>query len=131
MTPLCDPTPCQAIKSVLIVDDNQSIARALSILVHKAGFETISYLCGLDALEHGKDHKPAAAVIDIHLPDINGLVLAQKLRECFGPKTPIILVSGDTSTEVIKSLPHVGATHFFPKPINPAALVERLKELTA
>ena len=67
-------------------------------------------------------------MIDIHLPDISGLVLSTKLREKYGPDLPIIIVSGDTSMEMIRSLPHVGATYFFPKPINAEYLLERLRE---
>ena len=72
---------------------------------------------------------PSAAVVDIHLPDINGLILSQQLRERLGPDAPIIVVSGDTSMETIKSLPHVGATYFFPKPVSARQLIARLKEL--
>ncbi|HYO08707.1 MAG TPA: response regulator [Tepidisphaeraceae bacterium] len=115
---------------VLIVDDNRSVTRALSVLMNRAGFDTVPCLCGSDAIAYAdREAAPAAAVVDIHLPDINGLILAQKLRDTFGPETPIIIVSGDTSMETIKSLPHVGATYFFPKPVNSSALVERLREL--
>jgi DNA-binding response OmpR family regulator len=119
--------------TVMIVDDNQSVTSALSSLMRKAGFEPVGCLCGqeaLDALDAAPQARPSAAVVDIHLPDINGLVLAQKMRERLGPNTPIIVVSGDTSMETLRSLSHVGATYFFPKPVNPAALVEKLKSLT-
>ena len=117
-------------QTVIIVDDNQAITTALSLLLRTAGFEPIGCLCGQEALDASADATPAAAVIDIHLPDMNGLVLAQKLRARFGPETPIIIVSGDTSRETLGSLPHVGATYFFSKPVNPTALVEELKRLT-
>jgi len=121
--------------TVVIVDDNQSVTKALAKLVERAGFDTVGFGRGEEALAYcssacADGAAPAAAVIDIHLPDINGLILAQKLRERFGASTPIVVVSGDTSMETIKSLSHVGATYFFSKPINPAALVERLKDLT-
>jgi DNA-binding response OmpR family regulator len=122
---------------VMIVDDNQGTTNALSLIVRKAGFEPRGYLCAQEALDalDGVDGssavKPMAAVIDIHLPDINGLVLVQKIRERLGATTPIIVVSGDTSMETLRSLPHVGATYFFPKPMNAGALVEQLKKLTS
>ena len=49
-------------------------------------------------------------------------------REILGPDTPIIVLSGDTSMPTLNSLPHVGATYFFSKPVNAAHLLERLKE---
>ena len=63
-------------------------------------------------------------------PDISGLIVAQKLRSRFGSTIPIIVVSGDTSMETINSLSHIGATYFFSKPLNSAALVQELKRLT-
>ena len=115
---------------ILIVDDNRMVTRALSSLIRDAGYAPFACHSGADALAFADgDEQPSAAVVDIHLPDINGLVLSQKLRDRFGPDTPIVVVSGDTSMETIKSLPHVGATYFFPKPVNSNALMQRLKEL--
>ena len=101
----------------------------MSALLRNAGFEAIGCESGQDALDRTSDFTPAAAVVDIHLPDINGLILAQKLRDRFGTATPIIVVSGDTSMETLKSLPHVGATYFFSKPVNSGMLIERIREL--
>jgi DNA-binding NtrC family response regulator len=116
--------------TILVVDDNRMVTRALSALMRDAGYEPFAYHNGADAIAFAeRDMVPCAVVVDIHLPDINGLILSQKLRERFGPDTPIVVVSGDTSMETIKSLPHVGATYFFPKPVNSNALMQRLKEL--
>jgi DNA-binding response OmpR family regulator len=79
-------------------------------------------------LDYVRANGCAAALVDIHLPDLSGLVVAQKLREMLGPDAPIVVVSGDTSMEVINALPHVGATYFFSKPLNVAYLLERMKE---
>jgi CheY-like chemotaxis protein len=97
-------------------------------MLGNAGFVVEAFGNGLDALRHVAHDRPDAAVIDIHLPDINGLVLTQRLRDLLGPDTPLIVLSGDTSMETINSLPHVGATYFFPKPVQGAQLIERLRE---
>jgi DNA-binding response OmpR family regulator len=115
--------------AILIVDDNRTVTRALSKLVREAGFRPVACHSAAEAISQTEACSPFAAIIDIHLPDINGLVLSQKLRERLGPDAPIIVVSGDTSMETIKSLPHVGATYFFPKPVSAAMLIARLKEL--
>jgi DNA-binding response OmpR family regulator len=115
---------------VLVVEDNPSVARALATIIGSAGFAAVPCTRGAEALNYCHSGAPVAAVIDIHLPDINGLVLAQKLREQFGPDTPIIVVSGDTSMETIKSLSRVGATYFLAKPLNASLLLSRLRELT-
>jgi CheY-like chemotaxis protein len=116
--------------TILVVDDNRMVTKALSSLIRDGGYQPIACHSGADALAFAEaEPAPAAAVVDIHLPDINGLILSHKLRERFGAGTPIIVVSGDTSMETIKSLPHVGATYFFPKPVNATLLMGRLKEL--
>ena len=67
-------------------------------------------------------------MVDLHLPDLSGLVVTQKLREKLGAETPIIILSGDTSMEMLNALRHVGATYFFSKPVNSTQLIDRLKQ---
>ncbi len=113
---------------ILIVDDDRQTARALAAILADAGFKTTVMHTGLEALRHAKNAHVSAAIIDVHLPDLNGLILSNNLRERLGSVAPIFVVSGDTSMETINSLSLVGATHFFAKPMSPAYLVERLKE---
>src|SRR2546421_8660138 len=115
-------------RSILIVDDSSLVTQALGVFLDKAGYAVSAFESGLAALRHAAQNPPDAAIIDIHLPDINGLVLTRRLRELLGPQTPLVILSGDTSIQTINSLPHVGATYFFPKPIQGIQLVERLKE---
>ena len=113
---------------VLVVDDNETTARALQRVLHAAHIKAAIVFRGAEAIEYAQHHPLAAAVVDIHLPDLNGLVVTQKLREQLGPDLPIIILSGDTSMGLLNSLPHVGATYFFSKPVNSAHLVQRLHE---
>jgi DNA-binding response OmpR family regulator len=115
---------------VLVVEDEPGAVRAMTTIVGSAGFVAVPCSRASEALDYCRSGRPLAAVLDIHLPDLNGLIHAQKLREQFGSETPIILVSGDTSMETIKSLPHVGATCFLAKPLNANLLIKRLRELT-
>jgi CheY-like chemotaxis protein len=115
-------------RSILIIDDNRLITQALRAVLVKAGFVVTTFDAGLAALRHVAEERPDAAIIDIHLPDISGLVLTQRMRNLLGPRTPLIILSGDTSMETINSLPHVGATYFFSKPVQGAELVARLRE---
>ena len=121
---------------ILIVDDSQPTARALAALLGGAGYATATAFRGADALDRARAAADdgaavppfAAAIVDIHLPDISGLVVSQKLREILGPQIPILILSGDTSMQMLNSLPHVGATYFFSKPVNSTFLLEQLKQ---
>jgi DNA-binding response OmpR family regulator len=115
--------------SILIVDDSANVTKAMAALIRDAGYDPVPCLSAAEALAWVGNRPVTAAVVDIHLPDMSGLILAQKLRERFGQSTPIIVVSGDTSMETLNSLPHVGATYFFSKPISAAKLLEKLKTL--
>ena len=113
---------------VLIVDDNEPTAKALAKVLGSANMATAVCYRGGDALDFAKRNDISAAVVDIHLPDLSGLVVTQQLRQRLGPATPIIILSGDTSMETLNSLPHVGATYFFSKPVNAGQLLQRLQE---
>ena len=122
------PQGIRAAPKILIVDDNQPTARALAALLGAARYRTAVAFRGADALNHAARQDLAAAIVDIHLPDISGLVVVQKLRDLLGPDLPIIVLSGDTSMQILNSLPHVGATYFFSKPVNSSQRLARLRE---
>jgi DNA-binding response OmpR family regulator len=114
--------------AILVVDDSPPTARALARVFINAGYRAVEAHSGAEALDHAQRQAFSAAVVDVHLGDINGLVVAQKLRERIGQAGTIIILSGDTSLETLNSLPHVGATYFFSKPVSATKLVDRLKE---
>jgi two-component system response regulator MprA len=118
----------RAPRKILIVDDDVVTARAIRTVLTGAGFDTKLCHAGGDAIAQLDGFVPDAAMVDVHLKDLNGLVLAQQLRQRLAPDVPIIMVSGDTSMETLNSLPHVGASYFFSKPLNPEMLVNRLRE---
>jgi CheY-like chemotaxis protein len=124
-----EPTE-QTVRTILVVDDDPVVIRAMSFLMTRAGFRPLVSRTGADALKKADIHI-AAAVIDIHLPDINGLTLSHELRERLGPKVPIVILSGDNSIETLRALPEAGATSFFAKPVNAARLIEHLNEWLA
>ena len=111
---------------VLIVEDDPGTAHSLASILNRAGYQTTVCYNGTQALRSAGDVSPAAAMVDIHLPDLNGLVITQKLRAQLGPRVPIIIVSGDTSMETLNSLSHVGATYFLSKPTNASVLLQML-----
>jgi DNA-binding response OmpR family regulator len=111
----------------LIVEDNPVTAKAVAQLVG-AHYPTVSFHRGSSMLAYAKEHGCLAAIVDLHLPDLNGLLVVDRLRSLCGPDVPIIILSGDTSIETLNSLPHVGATYFFSKPVAGSTLLEKINE---
>lgn len=115
--------------TVMIVDDHPTVTRALSDVLDRNGFNAVSFNSGRAAIAYAEDHEVSAVLLDIHMPDMSGLLVSQKLRALMRPDIPIIVLSGDGSMETLNSLPHVGATHFYRKPIKAALLVQHLRTL--
>lgn len=129
MNPQEGQSDSATIGTVLVVDDNVAVARSLTRLLEREGYRVAAFHTGLEALTYAKSTTPTAALVDIHLPDISGLVLSSKLRDLFGPTRPIIILSGDTSMENLKTLPHVGASYFLSKPLNSTQLLDQLRSM--
>lgn len=115
------------VSNILIVDDDPLVGKAMNALLVKAGFRSIACGTGAEALKRA-ERSIDAAIVDIHLPDINGLELSAQLRRLLGPLAPIVILSGDTSMDTIRALPEAGATYFFSKPVNADMLLEHLKK---
>lgn len=114
--------------TILLIEDDAAVGGAVEKYLHKIGYDAVLCRTGRAAVEAAETFHPDAIITDIHLPDISGLVLSKTFRDKFGAEMPIIVLSGDTSTEVLKTLSHVGATYFFNKPVNFELLKNHLAE---
>jgi two-component system response regulator GlrR len=114
---------------VLVADDDPDLARVLSIILRNAGYPVYTAHSASEALARAEQKPIRAAILDIHLPDLHGLVLSQRMREVCGPNVPILVLSGDSSIALINSLPSAGVTYFFCKPVDAKQLLDRLAEL--
>src|SRR5205814_4350791 len=115
--------PDGACADILIVDDNAIVAAAMAKVIERGGYKSLVCHSGTAALDlvgsmNGHRASLVAALVDIHLPDLHGLVLSSKLRELLGQQVPIIVISGDTSMVNMNALQHVGAILYFHKPVN-------------
>lgn len=110
---------------VLVVDDEQQILRALRVILREAGFEALPASTGEEALDLAALQPPDAAIIDLLLPDMDGVELCRRLREW--TQMPMIVLSavGDEEAKV-KALA-AGADDYVTKPFGPRELIARLQ----
>jgi two-component system, OmpR family, KDP operon response regulator KdpE len=110
---------------VLVCDDELQIVRALRVILRDAGFEVIVAADGEEALDIAAVRNPAAAIIDLVLPDIDGVEVCRRLREW--SEMPIIVLSaiGEEDTKV-RALA-AGADDYVTKPFGPRELIARLE----
>lgn len=112
---------------VLIVEDEEPIASFVSLYLNKAGYETEWVASGSKALERALSTKPALVVLDLGLPDIDGIEVCRRLRE--RSEIPVlILTARDEDVDKIVGL-EVGADDYLTKPFNPRELVARVKSI--
>ena len=112
--------------SVLVVDDEPTIAEVVSRYLERAGYETHSAADGNEAIDAAATHRPDLVVLDLMLPGIDGLEVMRRLREHDRGRTPVILLTakGEESDRVIGL--RLGADDYVVKPFSPAELVARV-----
>ena len=110
---------------VLVVDDEQQILRALRVILRESGFESLPASTAEEALDLAALQHPDAAIIDLLLPDFDGVELCRRLREW--TQVPLIVLSavGDEDAKV-RALA-AGADDYVTKPFGPRELVARLQ----
>ncbi|MCE9658043.1 MAG: response regulator transcription factor [Burkholderiales bacterium] len=115
--------------TILLVDDDVALCTAVSEFLSQNGFATVVAYQGSSGLQKLDGQPVAAAIIDLHLPDMTGLELAEQLRGRLGEGLPIIVLSGDSSMDTLNSLAAAGATYYFNKPVNRHWLLQQLQSL--
>jgi two-component system, OmpR family, KDP operon response regulator KdpE len=110
---------------ILVCDDEQQILRALRVILRDAGFEALPASDGEEALDVAAVSRPDAAIIDLVLPDIDGIELCRRMRQW--TDIPVIVLSavGDEDAKV-RALA-AGADDYVTKPFGPRELVARLE----
>jgi two-component system KDP operon response regulator KdpE len=109
---------------VLVCDDELQILRALRVILKDAGFQVVTAAGAEEALNTASVHPPQAAIIDLVLPDGDGVTVCRRLREW--SEMPILVLSAvGEEAEKIRAL-DAGADDYVTKPFSPGELVARL-----
>jgi DNA-binding response OmpR family regulator len=116
-------------KSILFVEDDVVQRNLLCRLTQKEGYDVKEAHSGgelLSMLEHGA--LPNVVVLDMCLPDINGLDVLMHIREQFNPyELPVVVLSGVSDTEDIVKALDLGANDYLTKPLEFAKIIARIR----
>ena len=112
---------------VLVVDDEPTIGDVVTRYLKRAGYETALAATGKDALASAASERPDVVVLDLMLPDLDGLEVMRRLRNRERERTAIILLTarGEESDRVTGL--SLGADDYVVKPFSPAELVARVE----
>jgi DNA-binding response OmpR family regulator len=111
---------------VLLVDDDQEICDFLSMLLQLEGFSPVSVTRAADALARATEESPAVLLVDVAMPDLDGLELCRRLRSA-GLRAPILVVSARPGQALRRRAIDAGADEFIRKPFDNADLVSRIR----
>ncbi len=110
---------------ILIVEDHADSAEFLRVMLEAQGYDVRVASAGAQAREQLEQWEPELALMDLLLPDVDGLDLLHDFRR-LRPETEVIVVSGHGSIAVAVEAMESGAVSFIEKPINPAVLTAQL-----
>lgn len=111
--------------TVVIVDDDKNICELVRLYLVKEGFEVKCAFTGKTALAVIEEAKPCAVILDIMLPELDGIEVLKKIRQ--NSKTPVIMLSakGETIDKIVGL--ELGADDYVVKPFEPKELIARLR----
>ena len=110
---------------ILVVDDEPQILRALRINLRARGYQALTMQAGLPALDQATQRKPDAVILDLGLPDIDGIDLILELRAV--TSAPVIVLSGRTGPGDKIGALDAGADDYVTKPFSMEELLARLR----
>jgi len=114
-------------QTVLVVEDEASIASFVSLYLKNAGYGVRTASTGTEALSAAASDSPALIVLDLMLPDIDGIEVCKRIRQ--RSDVPILMLTArDEDVDKIIGL-EVGADDYLTKPFNPRELVARVKSV--
>ena len=114
-------------QTVLVVEDESSIASFVSLYLKNAGYGVKTAATGSEALAQVAAAQPALVVLDLMLPDIDGIEVCRRIRK--SSDLPILMLTArDEDVDKIIGL-EVGADDYLTKPFNPRELVARVKSI--
>jgi FixJ family two-component response regulator len=113
------------IAHVAVVDDEESVRKALSRLIRSAGFEVESFGSGIEFLNSLQIKKPDCLVIDLHMPVLNGIDVLNKMSDQ-GFNIPAIVITGYDGVGMTQRVLAAGAITCLHKPVDDELLISAL-----
>ena len=117
-------------KKILIVDDEPSIVRLLSMRIKANGYETFVANDGLQGLKMAKDVNPDVILLDLQMPAGGGVHTFENLKaSVYTSSIPIIFITAFNEGKVKQLIMEMGADGFIPKPIIFSELLKMINKL--
>jgi DNA-binding NtrC family response regulator len=117
--------PC---KSILVIDDDDNVRATLGAILAQAGYRVVTAGFVCDAIESLVGNCIDLVLLDLKLPDMEGLALLSNLHIVY-PRLPVLILTGHPAMGFIDGAERFGAQGYFLKPVDPAQLLVCVKEI--
>src|SRR5215468_3993281 len=115
---------------ILVVDDNAANRDIITTRLQTHGYETLQAADGEEALAAVKQHRPDLVLLDVMMPNLDGIETCRRLKgDATLPFLPIILVTAKVDSKDIVAGLDAGADEYLTKPVDQAALVARVRSI--
>jgi len=117
-------------RSILVVDDEPQTRDLLRLMLKRDGYEVFEAEDGYDALEKVKALVPDMVLLDVMMPDIDGLTVCRRIRKDeMLSDLPVLMLSARTHLEAVEKGIMAGATRYLTKPIGRKELLQHISEV--
>ena len=113
---------------IMVVDDESIVLDSCRLVLEADGFQVLLVTSADKAITAIQDQEPALLLVDIKMPERDGMYLMREIKEKW-PDIPIIVMSGYHTAETVKEAVKMGATTFIAKPFTPDELLETLRQV--
>jgi DNA-binding NarL/FixJ family response regulator len=115
---------------ILIVDDDERFRAFLSELLESVGYRTEEVATGTEVLRAAETERPAAVILDVQLPGLNGYEVCRQLRDRYGDTVPVVFISGERTDALDRAGGLLlGADDYMTKPVDPGELIARIRRI--
>jgi DNA-binding NtrC family response regulator len=104
-------------RKILVVDDDPNIAEVIGQYFDRPGYDVCTLLCGEKVPETVSRIKPDLILLDLTLPDVDGMEVLKNLKQ-IGSRAPVVIITGNVSAEVAMETTREGAYEYLPKPFS-------------
>jgi DNA-binding response OmpR family regulator len=117
---------------VLVADDDEDVLLLVRAVLERAGHEVIVTRDGAEAVDVALRHRPDLAVLDVSMPELDGLEVLRRLRaDATLAEIPVVLLSARVEEDDVKRGYESGANVYVQKPFSPRELSEQVSDLLA
>ena len=114
----------------LVIEDNEDNMKLITFILEKAGYHTICAENGKAGIEMAIKESPDFILLDIQLPDMDGLEVLKVLRQSgINGEIPIIAITSYAMSGDRKMMLKAGCSGYLEKPINPATVIAEIRQV--